>query len=79
MIDLILFPKPNFLFLEIPRFFSNFLEFYRKNLQYSTWGYTLSAILGEIKSREQLRKELAGTQYAKQVLIPEDGERIEII
>ena len=30
-------------------------------------------------SRKQLRKELAGTQYAKQVLIPEDGERIEII
>lgn len=30
-------------------------------------------------SREQLRKELAGTQYARQVLIPEDGERIEII
>lgn len=30
-------------------------------------------------SRKQLRKELAGTQYAKQVLIPEDGERIEFI
>ncbi len=30
-------------------------------------------------SREQLKKELAGTKYARQVLIPEDGEQIEII
>ena len=30
-------------------------------------------------SRDLLKKELAGTQYAKRVLIPEDGERIEII
>ena len=30
-------------------------------------------------SRDQLKKELAGTQYAKQALIPENGERIEII
>jgi len=30
-------------------------------------------------NRIQLRKELIGTRYVKQVLIPEDGERIEII
>jgi hypothetical protein len=30
-------------------------------------------------SRDQLKKELAGTRYAKQVLIPEDGEWIEIV
>ena len=30
-------------------------------------------------SREHLRKELAGTRYAEQVLIPEDGERVKII
>lgn len=30
-------------------------------------------------TREQLRKELADTRYAEQVLIPGDGERIEII
>lgn len=30
-------------------------------------------------SRDQLKKELAGTPYVKQVLIPEDEERIEII
>ena len=30
-------------------------------------------------NREAFRKELAGTQYVRQVLIPEDGERIAII
>ena len=30
-------------------------------------------------SRDQLKKELACTHYAEQVLIPVDGERIEII
>ena len=30
-------------------------------------------------SRDQLKKELACTRYAEQVLIPVDGERIEII
>ena len=30
-------------------------------------------------SRDQLKKELTGTRYEEQVLIPEDGERIEII
>ena len=29
-------------------------------------------------SRDQLKRELTGTRYAGQVLIPEDGERIEI-
>ncbi len=29
-------------------------------------------------NREQLKKELAGTRYAGQVRIPEDGERIAI-
>jgi hypothetical protein len=30
-------------------------------------------------NREQLREALEGTRYDGQVLIPEDGERIEII
>ena len=30
-------------------------------------------------SRKQLKKELVGTRYVEQILVPEDGERIEII
>ncbi len=39
----------------------------------------MDAVSHAYLSREQLKKELAGTKYARQVLIPEDGEQIEII
>ena len=32
-----------------------------------------------VKEGEQLKKELIGTRYVEQILVPEDGERIEII
>ena len=38
----------------------------------------LDAVSHAHLNREQLKKELAGTRYAGQVRIPEDGERITI-
>ena len=32
-----------------------------------------------VKEGEQLKKELIGTRYVEQILVPEDGERIETI